>query len=229
MSTALNTAFVISAALHRKAVTGLGQRLDVAMMDTAIVMQAAQYSNYLNQGSLVGLRGNSSPTRQPTADVFPTSDGYIQITALRQPQVEKLFAELGLTDMLSKEEFSTPPNRIRNPAPIREAMSQALQQKSTATWMKQLAQTGVPVAEVRELPEVVDDPQFEGRNAFETLESPIVEGESIRLAKAGYVTDADGPTVTSGPPRLGSHTEEILQGIGYDEKQISALREAGTI
>ena len=72
MSTGLNTAFSISAALFRRANTGLGQRIDVAMMDTAIVMQAPQYSNFLNQGNLLGLMGNASPTRQPTANVFAT-------------------------------------------------------------------------------------------------------------------------------------------------------------
>ena len=55
MGTALNTAFAISAALHRKAKTGRGQLIDVAMMDTAIVMQAAQYSNWLNPVSYTHL------------------------------------------------------------------------------------------------------------------------------------------------------------------------------
>ena len=65
MGTALNTAFSISTALYRKLATGEGQRIDVAMLDTALVMQAAQYSNYLNQGTLIGLPGNASPTHQP--------------------------------------------------------------------------------------------------------------------------------------------------------------------
>jgi crotonobetainyl-CoA:carnitine CoA-transferase CaiB-like acyl-CoA transferase len=84
------------------------------MMDTAIVMQASQYSNYLNQGNLVGLRGNSSPTQQPTANVFATSDSYIQITALRQQQVERLFEAMGETEKLTLEAFATPESRIKN-------------------------------------------------------------------------------------------------------------------
>jgi CoA:oxalate CoA-transferase len=229
MATALNTAFAIAASLHRKAVTGEGQRIDVAMMDTAIVMQAAQFSNYLNQGNLIGLRGNSSPTGQPTANVFPTKDGHIQITALRQPQVEKLFAELGLLAMLAEPEFENPVVRIENPDPIYDAMCAALTLKTTAEWMAQLAPTGVPVAEVRELPEVARDPQFQGRNAFVTLPSPLVETETITVAKAGYVTSDDGPEVTSGPPLLGEHTEEVLLGIGYSTQEIAQFKIAGTV
>jgi crotonobetainyl-CoA:carnitine CoA-transferase CaiB-like acyl-CoA transferase len=229
MSTALNTSFVIAAALHRKSVTGEGQYLDVAMQDTAIMMQAAQYSNYLNQGSLVGLRGNSSPTRQPTADVFPTLDGHIQITALRQPQVEKLFGEIGLSDLLSEDHFATPESRIHHPDEIFDAMASVLQKKTTSHWMNQLAPSGVPVAEIRELPEVVTDPQFEDRNTFVTLPSPIDDQKSITVAQAGYVANNDGPETHCGPPRLGEHTNEVLIGLGYDQIRIDQLHSDGSI
>lgn len=229
MSTALNTAFAISTALYRKARTGKGQHVDVAMMDTAIVMQAAQFSNWLNQGSLIGLRGNASPTGQPTADVFPTSDGYIQITALRQPQVEILFRELDIADLLGTSEFATPKDRMRHPQLVVAAMSEALQEKTTEHWMRQLAPAGVPVAEVRELPEVPKDPQFEDRNAFVTLPSPLAEGESITVAQAGYVMNEDGPRTTSPPPHLGEHTVEVLESIGYAGDEIEKLRNAGTV
>ena len=229
MATALNTAFAISAALYRRAKTGQGQHLDVAMMDTAVIMQAAQFSSYLNQGSLIGLKGNASPTGQPTANVFPTGDGYIQITALRQPQVEKLFAELGIAALLEQAAYKSPSARMANPEKIREAMSKALMKKTTTEWMKRLAPTGIPVAEVREIPEVVKDPQFEGRNAFETLASPVHPGQTITLAKAGYTANEDGPEVTSGPPLLGAHTNEILASLGYNESDIARLRREGAI
>ena len=224
MSTALNAAFAISAALYRKTRTGKGQQIDVAMMDTAIVMQAAQYSNWLNQGTLVGLRGNASPTRQPTADVFPTRDGFIQITALRQPQAEALFREIGIGNLLSQKEYSTPEARMRNPEPTVKAVTSAMQKAKTNEWMSRLAPLGVPVAEVRDLPEVAKDPQFEGRNAFVTLPSPIQPGAKITVAKAGYVTNEDGPEVVNAPPRIGQHTNEILHSIGYTDQDIENLR-----
>jgi len=146
MATALNTAFAISASLLRKAKTGEGQRIDLAMMDTAIVVQAAQYSNYLNQGNLLGLLGNASPTGQPTANVFPTRDGFIQVTALRQPQVEKLFTLIGQKDAFEKPEFSTPRARVKNTPRVFELLSDALKKNTTAHWMQRLAPAGIPVA-----------------------------------------------------------------------------------
>ena len=85
MSTALNAAFAISAALFRRHVTGEGQRLDISMMDTAFMMQAPQISAYLVDGTLPELYGNASPTKQPTANVFATADGHIQVVGFREP------------------------------------------------------------------------------------------------------------------------------------------------
>ncbi|MBO6557198.1 MAG: CoA transferase [Pseudomonadales bacterium] len=229
MSTALNTAFAISASLHRKAKTGKGQFIDVAMLDTAVVMQAAQFSNYMNQGQLVGLRGNASPTGQPTANVFPTKDGHIQITALRQPQVEKLFAELGLSDMLEEEKYATPEARVSQKEPIFAAVSRGLADKTTAEWMEQLASQGIPVAEVRDLPEVSQDEDLAARKVFISLPSPVTEDETIRVVKAGYVTNEDGPFVHSGPPLLGAHTKEILRDLGYDDEHLNELSNKGVI
>ena len=229
MSTALNTAFAISASLHRKAKTGKGQFIDVAMLDTAVVMQAAQFSNYMNQGQLVGLRGNASPTGQPTANVFPTKDGHIQITALRQPQVEKLFAELGLSDMLKEDRYATPEARVSQKDPIFAAVSEGLADKTTSEWMEQLASQGIPVAEVRDLPEVSQDEDLAEREVFISLPSPVAENETIRVVKAGYVTNEDGPSVHSGPPLLGAHTEEILRDLGYDDEHLNELSNKGVI
>ena len=229
MCTALNTAFAIAAALYRKRVTGEGQLVDVAMLDTAIVAQAAQFSGYLNAGKLVGLNGNASPTGQPTADVFPTRDGHIQITALRQHQVEALFAVIDEAGELSRPEFADSKSRLANAAAVKACVREALARDTTGNWRRRLEQAGVPVAEVRSLPEVVADEQLATRGVLETLPSPLGDDREIHVVKAGFVTDRDGPAIHAGPPRLGAHTREVLQALGYDDGAIDALRSQNVI
>tara|TARA_B100001079_G_C16383687_1_gene503287 strand:- start:1478 stop:1765 length:288 start_codon:yes stop_codon:yes gene_type:complete len=95
--------------------------------------------------------------------------------------------------------------------------------------MTNLSKAGIPVAEVRELPEVIEDPQFESREVFESIVSPLKSDESVTLVKAGYVMSKDGPTVHLNPPKLGEHTNEILGSLGYSEASISEFRQAGII
>ena len=101
MATALNSAFAIAAALYRRRTTGLGQFIDVAMMDTAMVLQTAQVSNYLVNGTVPQLIGNRSPTGQPTANAFATADGFMNVLALRDGQVAALFRLIGREDALA--------------------------------------------------------------------------------------------------------------------------------
>ena len=96
MATALHAAFALSAALYRRRVTGEGQHIDVAMMDTSVLMLAPQMTDYLMTGKAQARLGNLSPTLQPTANVFPTADGHIQIAALNDKQAEAVFRVLGL-------------------------------------------------------------------------------------------------------------------------------------
>lgn len=229
MATALSTAFAISAALHRKATTGLGQYIDSSMLDTAIVMQASQFSNYLNQGQLLGLQGNASPTGQPTANVFPTQDGFIQITALKQNQIEQLFDALECSERLKESAFNDPLQRKQNPAVVNALLCEKLQGKTTSAWMNILPKKGIPTAEVKTIPEVLEDPQLLVREVIEQVAPTDANAESIHIIKAGYAADQDGPSITRPPPKLGEHTQEILRSLNLTSSEIDTLRSLGVI
>ena len=229
MSTALNAAFSISASLHRKAKTGQGQCIDVAMLDTAIVVQAAQFSNYLNQGRQLGLMGNVSPTGQPTANVFATKDGFIQITALRQNQVEKLFDALGGSEDLKKPEFANPNVRAKNANQVHDYLTEKLKQKTTLDWMDDLAKRGIPVAEIKNVPQVIADPQLEHREVFASIASPNQPNTEIQVVKAGYMASPDGPRVNAAPPLLSADTQQILSTLGYSESDYADLKSNGVV
>ncbi|MEZ5561245.1 MAG: CoA transferase [Pseudomonadales bacterium] len=224
MSTALNTAFAISAALYRRLATGEGQYLDVAMMDTAVVMQAPQFSNYLVNGDNPGLIGNRSPTGQPTANVFPSADGYIQIVALRDAQIRGLFEALGCIEQLAHERYTTLDARMAHYDEVVEFLSERLRRRPTADWLAVLGKHGVPAAPIRTLAEVCEDPQFAHRNAFVEVDSPLEPGRGLRLVQAGYVASADGPRLQGPPPILGQHTDDILGELGYSADSIRDLR-----
>jgi crotonobetainyl-CoA:carnitine CoA-transferase CaiB-like acyl-CoA transferase len=228
MATALNSAFAIAAALYRRLATGLGQYIDVAMMDTAVVLQTPQYSNTLVNGDAPGLIGNRSPTGQPTASVFATADGHLQVVALSETQVQALFARLGCPERLAEPAFATVVARIAHHDAVRDLVAARMRLRSTADWTAELTAAGVPVAPIRSIPDVVDDPQFTHRGIFR--EQTIAPGAPpVRLVHAGFVTDADGPQGSRPAPRLGEHSHEILTELGYEPAEIRALAEARVI
>ncbi len=229
MGTALNTAFAISAALYRRLATGEGQRLDVAMMDTAMVLQTPQVSNYLVKGVTPELFGNKSPTGQPTANTFATRDGYLNIVALKEPQAAALFKAIGREDVLEDDRLKNAPGRMKNYDEVAGIVAAEIQKKTTKEWLEVFARENVPGAPIRSYSEVVTDPQFEHRQAFIRLPDPMGGASHVDLVRAGFGTDRDGPDTNLPPPQHGEHTDEILKELGYDDQAIASFRSEQTI
>jgi len=196
-------------------------------MDSAMVLQAPQVSAYLIHGTQPELLGNRSPTRQPTANVFATADGYIQVVALKEVQVRKLFTTLGLADRYADAAFATPDARVANTPAVNQALNEAFARADTATWQRRLIDAGVPVAEIRRFDAVVADSQFDARNAFVAID--VAGRGTLRVVGSGYVAAPDGPAPDRPPPTLGQHTDEVLRELGYSDAAIEALRRDGVI
>ena len=227
MATALHTAFALAAALHRKLASGEGQHIDVAMMDTSMLMLAPQMTAYLMSGNVPERLGNLSPTQQPTANVFPTADGCIQIVALNDKQAESLFRALGLDARYP--DFPDARTRFKRSEEVNALLCAALKRQDTAHWLDVLLRANVPVSEVRELADVAGDPQFEDRNAFTEVPSPESAASGVKAVFAGHCASEDGPALRRGAPRLGEHSEEILTGLGYAKAEVAAFNANGTI
>ena len=226
MSTALNAAFAITAAVLRKFRTGEGQRVDVSMMDTAFVMQGPQMSAYGVDGTLPDLMGNRSPTKQPTANVFATKDGYVQVVALKNPQIEALLKALGHGDFF--HDYTDPTDRVRSTDAFNELLVPIFKSETTEHWLEVMRKAGVPGAPIRNLAESANDEQVPYRKILATQPAPSGDGE-VKVVSASHMTEPAPPVVQRPAPTLGEHTAEILAELGYSESSVAELSASGAI
>ena len=227
MSTALNAAFAITAALLRRANTGEGQRIDVSMLDTAMFMQAPQVTGYLVTGKVPELNGNASPTKQPTSNVFASSNGYVQIIAMKETQVEALLTELGLGEFYA--EFNEPSLRLARRDELHQLMAPRVAAATTEHWLDALDVIGVPVSAIQDLPTIALEPQLAHRGVFTELQHHEDPQKTLKVVRAAHVAEPGNPAVQGATPTLGEHTDEILGELGYGAAEINAMREKGMI
>ncbi len=229
MSTGLTAALAISSALFRRQETGEGQYLDVAMLDSALTLQASRVVSHTVEGEEAKLDGNESVTRQPTANVFATADGHVQIAAIQQSQVEALFNAIGIGDLLADARYANRAGRIEHNTYLRGEIADALQSDTASNWVRILGQAKVPVAKISRYADVLAEPQMAHRDIIVEVDGPASLGGRQRLIGAAYMANKDGPAVRHGAPDLGQHTAEVLAEIGYTNKEIGALRDSGAI
>jgi crotonobetainyl-CoA:carnitine CoA-transferase CaiB-like acyl-CoA transferase len=228
VAAALMTAFALSSALYRRAQTGEGQYLDVSMLDTSLWMLSPLISNFAIGGEMPRQLGNMSLTRLPTADVFPTRDGNLQVSAITQAQVRLLWEALGRADLAADPRYSSQELQVRNAAALRGLLVECLAERTAAEWEQALNAAGVPASRVLSIPDALVDAQVMHRDPF--LRYPAREGlPPAVVMNAGFQAVPDGPGTKLPPPLLGEHTGEVLAELGFSATEIAEMRDAGAI
>lgn len=217
----LNGAFAIMAALYHRERTGEGQCIDVAMLDSIMPHMGWVAANLLMANREPVPMGNDNFTAAPSG-VFQTGDGYINIAANKQEQWEAVCDVLELPGLKTDERFQQRDIRKQNRQQLTPILEQKLALRGTQEWVALLNQNGVPSGAILSLREALQQPQVKHR---ETLKDVSIEGiGSIPLFSLTAKFEKTPGAITSPPPRLSAHTEEILAGIGITKDEVAALK-----
>lgn len=228
LSTAIMAAFAISTALFRRATTGEGQHVDVAMLDTTLALLSPLVSVLLNTGRAPERLGNGSPAYVPTADSFPVGgNGAIVVSALTEKQFAATCTAIGRADLATDPRFATLEGQRANAAELRKILIAGFATDTAQGWVERLSQAGVPAAPILDLAETLAHPQLPWRNIVSRLSGGPGIDREISLIGSGFTAGADGPEVASAPPAKGQHTDDVLREFGYSLGEIAALRADG--
>jgi crotonobetainyl-CoA:carnitine CoA-transferase CaiB-like acyl-CoA transferase len=217
-------AFALATALFQRERTGQGQRIDMAMLDVAVMMQASHVAAYLRTGRNARPRGNDH--EHATNSAYQTRDGLVMLGASNLRQQKRLWAALGREDMAKANNRQRHAEREAEAAVLREIMLT----RTAEEWEQFLQSCHVPASRVRQLSEALADPQVASRDLIHHFPNgaPGVPGP-FGVPVAAFKLAHGGAEVTSPPPRMGAHTEEILRDLGHDAAGIAALRAAKAV
>ena len=229
MSTGLTAALAISGALYRRKETGVGQRLDVAMLDSALTLQASRVVSYTVEGEEAQLTGNEPVVAIPTVNVFATAEGHIQTAAVQQSQVKALFTTIGKGELIADPRYGDRDGLIEHCEFLRGVIRDVFLTDSAINWVRKLQAAKVPTAKINRYADVIADEQMAYRKVLVEVDGPPSLGGRQKLITAAYQANEDGPAVRHPAPDLGQHTDEVLAELGYSEAEITTLHDGGAV
>jgi crotonobetainyl-CoA:carnitine CoA-transferase CaiB-like acyl-CoA transferase len=214
-------------ALLVRARTGLGQQVDVAMLDATAALLTYQASIYFTTGEPQGRMGNRHPSIAPY-DTFDAADGQFVLAVGHDAQFARLCGLTGLDALARDPRFATNAGRVRHYPDLLPQLAAAFRERTRGDWIAMLTRAGVPAGSVRDVGEVLRDPQLLHRAMIETVEHTMAG--SIHLLGIPVKLSATPGRITRPPPALGQHTDDVLAAdLGLDGPEIARLRAAGIV
>ena len=156
--TGLYAVIAVQAALRSRDTTGIGQHIDLSLLDVATATTANQAMNYLTTGISPNRKGNNHPNIVPYCAVS-TKDGHIILAVGNDTQFEN-FSKIFDADWYQKDKFSTNPARLKNRDELLNLIEQNTRHFSSLTLLSECEKFGVPAGPINTLEEVFNDPQI---------------------------------------------------------------------
>jgi len=225
--TGMYASIAICAALAHRAETGIGQQLDLALLDSQIALLAYQNTNYFATGSAPKRIGNLHPNIVPYQP-FKTADGNVILACGNDNLFRKFCEAAGCAELADDPRFASNGKRVENRAELTRLLQAVFSRRGTKEWVELLEAAGVPNGPINDVAQVFGEPQVKARGIKVELEHPVA-GKLPTVASPMRFS-ATPVEYKLAPPVLGQHTEEILRGLlQLDDAAIARLRAEGTI
>lgn len=218
---------ILAALEHRDAVSGKGQYIDLALLDSQVASLSHSAMGYLVSDDPVPRSGTKSPTAAPS-QMYHCQDGAVMVVVGNKAQWNKFSAVLGRPDLPDDSRFVTNPDRIRHRDELNAILEPIFLSRPRQHWVDALGEAGVPCGPVNELHEVFADPQVKEREMVIRMKHPR-RGAMPMLANPIRLSETP-VQYRMPPPDLGQHSDEVLGDLlGYDATRLRQLRDSGVI
>ena len=219
----------ILAAVRQKMLTGKGQYIDVAMLDTHVAWLANQGMNYLATGTNPQRLGNDHPNIVPY-QVMPTADGHIMLSVGNDATFERFCKVAGCEQLLDDPRFRTNVERVRNRQHTTEVLNGITRARPSAWWVENLEKNKIGVGPINTLEQVFSDPHVLARGMVLEMAHPATGKAPAKLIANPIKFSDTPPTYRRPPPLLGQHTDEVLSELlAMTPDEIAKLKDKGVV
>jgi formyl-CoA transferase len=227
LTTGMYATIAICAAIANRAVTGKGQWIDVALLDSCVAFLANQAMNYFATGESPRPLGNAHPNIVPY-QTFKTADGALILACGNDNLFNKFCDVAGCAHLAKDPRFSTNGERVKNRDEITRLLNGIFLKRPTREWVKLLDDAGVANGPINTIAQVFEEPQVRARGM--KIDLPHAAAGSVPLV-ASPMKFSDTPLKHEVPPPvLGQHTDEILRGVlKKNDTEIAKLRTDGVV
>lgn len=225
MATGQNATISILAALYQRQVTGEGQHIDCAMLDSAVAMNGHLAVGYFMTGKNPPRVGNTNPIASPS-EVFECQDGQLIIAVGNNLQFRQFCNAIGLPDLPNQPEFAANAMRVKHRTQLREVIAPVIEKLMRGELIEKFAEYGVPSGPLNDISEVFESPQTTHRQLRVEMQHKTGQPISVLKSPLGIV-ELERDTIP--PPMLGGDTAEVLcLELGMTERDLHSLLQSET-
>jgi crotonobetainyl-CoA:carnitine CoA-transferase CaiB-like acyl-CoA transferase len=223
-ATALTAAQAVTAALFARERGAGGQHVRVAMLDAAV---AFFWPDGMMNHTWLGEGGATLPPIGRVYRAFPTSDGWITISAVTDAQFAGACRALGRPELVGDPRYKTLPDRVAQLPQLVAELAEVTRTRTTAAWCERLLAEDVPHAPLHALDRLHEDPQLIENRTLVESEHP--RAGRMREPRPPARFERTPAAIGRPAPAAGEHTDEVLAELGVDADEQAALRDNGVI
>ncbi len=208
--------------------SGQGQRparhIEVTLEDSALSLLLYFLSDYSQTGVIPRPAGTTHPNITPY-ETYRAADRDIAVIVFNDAAWVRACAAIGREDLAKDPRLATVAKRRENRAEVTEAFAAAIREHPAEYWLKHLRLADIPCALVRNIAEVVNDPEYRERGSI--VDVDMASGQRIAVATSPVTLDGERLGIRMTAPRLGAHTEQILADLGYSLQERQEIQRSG--
>lgn len=223
----LYSSIAILSAIYERHSSGIGQHIDMALLDTVVALGGNQATGFLNTGNIPKRQGNGHPSLVPY-QVFTTQDGKIVVSVGNDDQWIRFCKSIERLDLELDDKWQKSTQRVEGRVDLINILNPIMKTKSSQEWIEQIEKFGVPCGRINNYQEVFDMPEVQHRGLIieqmDTQYGPVkTVANPIKMSRSKILYERP-------PPQLGQHTECVLKellNLGDDE--LFTLKKDGVI